>query len=849
MENRLTKKKFQPHDKSEIIVFHMPISLRLFEHLNFLIVEHKDNNIEENTFTLESRLRNHGASNVTIYKNEDNHIPMTKHKFLTKFPNTIHCIISCTSNFSFYTLASFDFLIPVVTPNWIQSCIDNNRLMRTTIYSLEKVHFMKNFYVYLSRESLSSIEVELYSYLLHLFGGVCMDFLSTKTTHIITKNVNDSAILTIIKLNKNDVKFVIPNWLVHCFVTCKYVDEDDYKIKSSNTPLEIQTLIDKRWTEIFELDWNFNKILNNHKIIISMDIKLDKYTYRFLKQCIEFMGGQILHHIDYDNSVFSQADSFIGYHANSNDYKMAIEHSLECGNIPWIFYMWSMNQFISPSTKLLLSPYKSKLFTNKELVVSYSNYLGSQRFYIQKLVEALGGISTTDLSKRNTHLLCLAPCGKKYHAAIKWKIPHIVNHIWLENCYKQNKQLDLNLPEFQKIPVSNCIIDIIGQAALKIDTNITDLTLLHQNTLPETLQKSFDITPIETSNQNFPQEEESSLVKVIVPLQQTIEYTENDSKPHQQQSTQLTTPLIHDEILIPLSTSPGERKAKVKAAHKLYTDIQSLNAFQKMSKRKPLQDPLPRKLERVKKQKDLDAEADQLLAQFHIPATDKSSLPYNIYAVCTSCHDALSELDLKILRKLGIVIQTEIQETTNSIIAPKKTRTAKFLISFSLHPLKYALLPHFITDILKIVHEGTGSSPLLPVQNYFIPEIDPLVIKKTRLTPNVFARYGINSLNLHDDITGGVTLISSILEAHGIKKINPLKKNFKFKDIEINESDIAPKYIMIATSTSVAKKFSKLCENKGSTLVVEWNWCVKCIFELEVNFRDKEFVVYPEIES
>ena len=178
--------------------------------------------------------------------------------------------------------------------------------------------------------------------------------------------------------------------------------------------------------------------------------------------------------------------------------------------------------------------------------------------------------------------------------------------------------------------------------------------------------------------------------------------------------------------------------------------------------------------------------------------------------------------------------------------APKKARTAKFLKGFSFKPLKYALTPMFITQVLSNIKK---EKPIeLQMEKYFIPDIDPKVLEKTKLPTKVFERHGFTHVNISDDIPGGCKLISSILKCHGMKEVNPLGKKFDMNDIVKNTgSKRSPDYVLIASKASMAKKFNKCVKDtdkSNKVFVVEWNWCVKSIFNLDIDIEDHEYVIY-----
>lgn len=871
----------------------------LFDHLNFLLVisaTFTQEQVEETILLLNE----HGANQCVIYSEDGSSSPWSKQQLFSRFQQEINCIISSTSDFPFYRVASFDLLIPVVAPTWIESCVSTNRIVRASNFSPDQAHVLKNCQIYISKQSISATECSFYISLINTLGGFCIDFLSSRATHIITLDPQDPAIAAVTHIGKKDIRFVLPTWLVSVFKKGQHVDETPHLLDPYDKPETTKDKLLDLWEEVntFKITNNNGQILKNHSFFLAMDLQFSREGYNFFIEIIESMGGSIVRHLDSTDIKKAKGDCFIGFATKTKEFQAAQNEKLYCGNVAWIFFMWSMQEFVSPSSKLLLSPLRPKIFHKNELLLSYTNYLGQQRFYIQKLVEALGGASTTELSKKNTHVLSCMPYGQKYQAAVRWSDTcKVVNHLWLEECYKFAKKLDTDTTRYREIPVCGGLKNALGQLSLEDYEENIEKQELHEekeqlSTITDT-QENFDTV---TSNAVFDMEKKevaisekevqsgiSSVGHLFEGLSDN-EQSRNEDQPvkrdelleekrrRQQSTIESTTPAASRQSSalnngdrveeatpspIPMtppplsSTSTGSgRKAKAKAAMKLHTDIEALNEFQRNSKRKRTGDLLPEEIQKLKQLKQLESTVKELIENIATPEQvgRHHKLPYDINAVCTGCHESIGELDLEVLKKLGIRISNDITPHTNTVIAPKKMRTAKFLTSFSFHPLKYALVPEFITDVLKIVYDATDKKNIvLSLESYFIPGVSVETLRKTELPTKVFERCSISHINIADDVPGGVEVISPILEAHGITKVHELGKKFTKEDIIMNNGKKgAPVFIFVATKATQAKRFAKMCEGRdvGKVLVVEWNWCVKGIFNLEVDFADKEFVIY-----
>ncbi|SCU88849.1 LAME_0E01354g1_1 [Lachancea meyersii CBS 8951] len=929
----------------------MPGTSKLFHGLNFVIVS--NGNTDFSVDAILARLKANGANECVVYHDEPEAIELrdthlAKQEMCRRFSHDVHAIIANTSDFWFYRVAAFDFLIPVVNPDWVEVCVSTKRITRASAFSTDPAHVLKNCQIYISRHSFNSSEYDFYSALIQALGGLCIDYLSSRASHIVTKDAQDPAITAVANIKGLSIKYVLPTWAVQTFITGQYVDEAAHVLNPQSHPEDVQKQATKVWKnmEVMKVE-SPAMFLQNHKFFLSLDLILPSQCYGFFIDLIQSAGGDVIRHIQHTDIRRDSGNCFVGQSGDSEECLQASEERLHIGNISWVFQMWSMRSFIIPSEKLLLSPLRPPVFKKNELIVGYTTYLGQQRQYIQKIVNALGGVSTTEFTRKNTHLLTCFPFGQKYEAAVRWKDScKIVNHLWLEDCYKLQASLPSDKKTYTEIPICGGLATRLGQMPLvtpnnnTLDEDFTD-TIVPQNSVDATSSKK-QLTPVGYEDEAFdldlPVQQEvdefssvgnkspsmnkldgqlnddllmsdtfitngamppSSQIGNVLGIKQAA--AESDSSPAGQLTQSykdalqdrdrlveqskshtpeidlpietISTPLAGHYQVLPgsekatqlqqhtisspvsevhsqLMSSGNSRRAKEKAAKKLHTDMEALNEFQQNLKRKRNGSLLPEELQKLKQLKKLEDKVRGLLDNMNASEKPrgKNKRPYDIVAVCTGCHEAIDEWDLELLKMLGVTILNTITPQCNAIIAPKKLRTAKFLTSLSFHPLKYALLPDFLTSVLALMQDDTPGKNLPDVDEYLIPDLDMTVLEKTHLQSKVFQRAGIVSINITDDVPGGQEVLSSILKAHGVQHIQVLPKKFTENDISINSNKKkSPTHVLVAQKATQAKRFGKLCsqgQGEDNVLVVEWNWCVNSIFRLDVDFNASEFVVY-----
>ncbi|QLL30300.1 hypothetical protein HG536_0A01170 [Torulaspora globosa] len=989
----------------------MAANSELFQHLNFLLVVTNAEGLEAANITAQL-LRSNGCNRCELHEQYLEHdLPngeALRNWFVRKFgqDQMINFIISEDSNFPFYEIAAFDFLIPVVTSEWVSTCLSTNRHHRTSGFSPDERHIFKDLQIYVSRHAFNHSEYLFYTEMVHAMGGTCMDFLSSKTTHLVTQDADDPAVKAVLGFGKaNCVNFVFPTWIVKSFKALDVAKLEDHLLDpEASSEISAEKLQDL-WDGLDDMGFRkTSTILEGHGFVIGLDVSLNRNLYATLVEFLQANGGTVIRHIDEDDIKQSNADCYIGNSVMSKEYEVARDSGLELGNLIWIFFLWSYNQFISSKTKLIFAPFKKKLFDVNELILSYSNYYGQQRFYIQRLAELLGGYSTGELSRKNTHLVSQFPWGKKFETAKKWQTCTVVNHLWLETIYKSGKVLDPLESQFQQFPVAGGLQHVIGQigpnemlpqhrdvtrpeeitimpadspqkedvkqpsngskkagtepphiaaedrtssqlaTAVTIDrceaTAIGEVKVVHKNVVaaetanvilgPAIVENEAEALLQNDAGRSVDHLEDQATQDPCAPEIENDVLTEGLSAPKppyeelkeptaesqlwgaesnevpsdamtektatpqpseilsQPDRGRLGTPTSHENISrsgtpfessMPsqtLHSSGGRRAAKAKAARKLHSDIELLNEFQRNSKRKRTGDLLPEEIAQLERRKLLEQKASEILRTIYAADESKSSEEvnrrrrsvYNMDAICTGCHDDIGELDKILLERVGIRVHEEITKENlsllNTIIAPKRMRTAKFLKSFSFHPLRYALKPEFLTDLLQLIHRTQPLDCLsLNLTTYAIPEVDTqLLLQMTSLPTKVFERAGLSSVNLVNDIPGGVEVITSILKAHGIKEVRVVPTSrmnqLTINDLVINDTpdaevcaeQIVPDCVMIAIKSSQVKHFKRVVKNHcTSAMAVEWNWCISSIFKLDAEYSDRSNIIFQQGQS
>lgn len=445
----------------------------IFEGLNFLVINPATSD-DKAVASIETKLRENGCEKIYSYINDSSlNGENMRNWFISHYSTkNIHFIVSDSDDFPFYKVAAFDFLIPVIQTSWVTQSIANKRHIRTGSFSPDRRHVLKDTQIFISQGCCKlAAERIFYTEIINALGGTCVDTINTRTTHLVAPNKDDKFInLVKEKLPANtNMKFVYPAWIADCFKNCTNVSTVRHEIDMNEEDADneiLQTVWDGVLEKPFvDFEKESNKFLKGRTFVLGLDLALSLPLYELLQQILQNYGAEIYHHLN-ETDIINQStlfDTFLGFSAKSKEYDLLTSTSAKLkregksiGNLIWLFTMWSQNEFIPceyNKGKIIFTPFSSKVFNKNSKIITFTNYFGQQRTYLQKLINLMGGITTTQLSNKNTHLISQFPAGKKYEAATKWGNCVVANHLWLETCYKMNADIDPHKLEFQRYDI------------------------------------------------------------------------------------------------------------------------------------------------------------------------------------------------------------------------------------------------------------------------------------------------------------------------------------------------------------------------------------------------------------
>ncbi|AOW01752.1 hypothetical protein B0I72DRAFT_133304 [Yarrowia lipolytica] len=331
-----------------------------------------------------------------------------------------------------------------------------------------------------------------------------------------------------------------------------------------------------------------SQLFQNHAFYIGSDLCLSSRMESTIMQIIIDCGGQVTTSF----STEPKPTVYIGRYRDGDEYIWASRSHMLVGNLVWLYYMVANKTWTSPLDKLLHYPVPREgvpSLTNK--VISITNYYGDGRAYLIELIETLGAKYTRDFSTTNDFLVAGVPEGGKYQAARLWNV-HVINHLWLEECFAKWQEMSLSLPQYTHFPRhSEGIFEVLGQQKLDAET-LKQFYMTNQEIKDEKSQPSSPALVVDSSPAN----------------KRLSESGGEDEGPTPSKKSR--------KSLLETETTPirSRRAAASSAAIKLHKNIEDLNVFQKQLQNKKRNIPLlpeeidKRRAEVEKARKELESQ-------------------------------------------------------------------------------------------------------------------------------------------------------------------------------------------------------------------------------------------------
>lgn len=198
-------------------------------------------------------------------------------------------------------------------------------------------------------------------------------------------------------------------------------------------------------------------VFQDRKVKFSSDLTITPRLQAGVEEIIKTGGGRVVQNV-------SECDMFICQYRDGPEYVRAAQSCKDVGNLAWLYYLITHNEWSSPLHRLMHYPMpKNGIEGFKGLRITVSNYGGEARIYLENLIKACGAEFTKTMKQDNTHLITARNTSEKCLAAPEWGIA-VVNHLWIEECYAKSEMKPYNIPRYNHFPLRTNLGEIIGRA-------------------------------------------------------------------------------------------------------------------------------------------------------------------------------------------------------------------------------------------------------------------------------------------------------------------------------------------------------------------------------------------------
>lgn len=302
------------------------------------------------------------------------------------------------------------------------------------------------------------------------------------------------------------------------------------------------------------------KAFSNKRVKLGEDINISPRLKETITALIEAGGGSMTEAID-------EADIYVCNYRDGEDYVTASRKNIDVGNLSWLYYLITHNEWTNPMRRMLHYPRPLKgipVFENYK--ISISSYTGEARVFLENLIRASGAEFTKTFRQDNTHLIAAHRNSEKCEAAVEWDV-NVVNHLWIEESYARCKNMPLSETRYTHFPPRTNMGEVLGST--EIDRTAMELMFFPRSATSNAAQAK--IQP-----ENAPA---SSIAG------NTAAKPAKRTKPGADVATPTANRKISDKENETPGTS-GSRGAKDRALSKLHDSASDIARFEKEMKRK-----------------------------------------------------------------------------------------------------------------------------------------------------------------------------------------------------------------------------------------------------------------------
>ncbi|KAK1233156.1 regulator of Ty1 Transposition [Marasmius sp. AFHP31] len=415
--------------------------------------------------------------NVRYYLSES--LPADKEEELVNDLNTnggkrVKSFSSCThvitNSSAFEGYKEVGESVKVVSELWVTRSVELGKAQNPDHYSADPGMIFSG--VVACAVDLLPVDLEVLSAGIGALGGQWRSQYTKDVTHLFTLRNDSPAYNNALEFREQtDLKVVTPHWFddsiklgVRDLDATPYEWPDppvmrrdeqqkqDVSKKAKSLDPEKEALFrTAAWSEDSDIPTITGKpVFGGRRILLSSSLELGDRRVA-VEMGIKRAAGKVVKLRSSEEEVdkVDGCDVFITKSRCGTAYFKAVKVGKTVATLQWLFHVQLTGVLSRPLDQLLHYPYPSRPIENfQHHEITITNYTGEARDYLKKLIAAMGAQFTPTMSPRNTVLVAAdVQNGAKTQRALTWSIP-IVNHLWLEDCFVQWRNLTVGLEKY-----------------------------------------------------------------------------------------------------------------------------------------------------------------------------------------------------------------------------------------------------------------------------------------------------------------------------------------------------------------------------------------------------------------
>ncbi|KAF9263292.1 hypothetical protein L218DRAFT_340370 [Marasmius fiardii PR-910] len=374
--------------------------------------------------------------------------------------------------------------VTVVSGLWVTRSITLGKLQDPAFYSADPGMIFSG--IIACSTDLLPVDLEVLSAGIVALGGQWRRQYTKDATHLFTLHTGSADYQNAMEFREESgMKIVTPHWFddsvklgVQNLDTSPYEwpdppvlqrgkqKQEAMKKSKSSDPAKEAMFKTAAWDSDSDIPVTPGKaVYGGRRVLLSRTLQLGDRAVA-VESGIKRAGGKVVKHrkMEDDLDKIDECDIFITKFRGGAGYFQAAKMKKTIGTLQWLFHVQSTGVLSRPLDQLLHYPFPSKPienFTSHQITIS--NYTGEAREYLKRLIAAMGARFTPTMSNRNTVLVAAEiHNGAKAERALAWSIP-IVNHLWLEDCFVQWRNLTTALDKYIVHPPGLDFYTCLGQ--------------------------------------------------------------------------------------------------------------------------------------------------------------------------------------------------------------------------------------------------------------------------------------------------------------------------------------------------------------------------------------------------